>query len=276
MNPFKNPHIWLWVAAAIVMVNGFFPSLWIFFTSIKPEAELTRIPITYWPEDPTLQNYLQAFREQPLARYFLNSAIVAVASTLLCVGVASLAAYALARLRVPRRNLILSLLVGVSMFPVASLMVPLYQTFVELGLRNNYLALILPHAALSLPVATLTLVSFFAGIPKDLESAAMVDGSTRLGALWHVVVPLSAPGVFTAAILAFVNSWDEFLLASTLLPAKAMRTLPVGIQLYQGEYVFPWPLISAALVVALVPLALVIALFQERVVGGLTQGGVKG
>lgn len=276
MNPFKNPRIWLWIAAAIVMVNGFFPSLWIFFTSIKSEAELTRIPITYWPESPTLQNYLQAFREQPLARYFLNSVIVAVASTLLCVGVASLAAYALARLRVPRRNLILSLLVGVSMFPVASLMVPLYQIFVELGLRNNYLALILPHAALSLPVATLTLVSFFAGIPKDLESAAMVDGSTRLGALWHVVVPLSAPGVFTAAILAFVNSWDEFLLASTLLPAKAMRTLPVGIQLYQGEYVFPWPLISAALVVALVPLALVIALFQERVVGGLTQGGLKG
>lgn len=272
----NNPRIWLWFAAAIVVLNGFFPALWIFMTSIKGEAELTRIPITYWPENPTLQNYVQAFREQPLARYFLNSLVVASLSTVLCVGVASLAAYALARLHVPRRNLILSLLVGVSMFPVASLMVPLYQIFVELGLRNTYLALILPHAALSLPVATLTLVSFFAGIPRDLESAAMVDGSTRLGALWHVVVPLAAPGVFTAAILAFVNSWDEFLLASTLLPAKAMRTLPVGIQLYQGEYVFPWPLISAALVVALVPVALVIAVFQERVVGGLTQGGVKG
>lgn len=276
MNPFKNPRLWLWIAAILVLANGFFPSLWIFFTSVKTEGELTRIPITYWPDHPTFQNYLQAFREQPLARYFLNSVFVALSSTALCVFVASLAAYALARLHVPRRNLILSLLVGVSMFPVASLMVPLYQTFNELGLRNNFLALILPHAALSLPVATLTLVSFFAGIPRDLESAAMVDGSTRLGALWRVVVPLAAPGVFTAAILAFVNSWDEFLLAYTLLPAKAMRTLPVGIQLYQGEYSFPWPLISAALVVALVPVALVIALFQERVVGGLTQGGVKG
>jgi multiple sugar transport system permease protein len=276
MNPFKNPRLWIWIAAAIVLVNGFFPSLWIFFTSIKLEGELTRIPITYWPENPTLRNYVQAFQEQPLGRYFLNSVIVAIGSTLLCVGVGSLAAYALARLHLPHRNLILSILVGVSMFPVASLMVPLYQTFNELGLRNNFLALILPHAALSLPVATLTLVSFFASIPRDLESAAMVDGSSRLGALWRVVVPLAAPGVFTAAILAFVNSWDEFLLASTLLPAKAMRTLPVGIQLYQGEYSFPWPLISAALVVALVPVALVIAIFQERVVGGLTQGGVKG
>lgn len=276
MNPFKNPRLWIWVAAGIVVMNGFFPAVWIFFTSLKLEGELTRIPITYWPENPTFQNYLQAFREQPLARYFLNSVIVAVGSTVLCVGVAALAAYALARLHVPKRNLILSLLVGVSMFPVASLMVPLYQTFNELGLRNNYLALILPHAALSLPVATLTLVGFFAGIPRDLESAAMVDGSSRLGALWRVVVPLAAPGVFTAAILAFVNSWDEFLLASTLLPSRLMRTLPVGIQLYQGEYSFPWPLISAALVVALVPVALVIAIFQERVVGGLTQGGVKG
>lgn len=272
----KIPRIWLWLAALVVVVNGFFPSLWIFFTSIKTEGELSRIPITYWPDAPTLQNYFQAFREQPLGRYFLNSAIVALGATVLCVGVGSLAAYALARLNLPRRGLLLSLLVGVSMFPVASLMVPLFQTFNELGLRNNYLALILPHAALSLPVATLTLVSFFSGIPKDLESAAMVDGCSRLGALWRVVVPLAAPGVFTAAILAFVNSWDEFLLAATLLPTRDMRTLPVGIQFYQGEYSFPWPLISAALVVALVPVALVIALFQERVVSGLTQGGVKG
>jgi len=276
MNLLRSPRVWLWIAAAIVMVNGFFPAVWILFTSLKSEGELTRLPITYWPAQATLQNYLQAFNEQPLARYFFNSVVVGVFSTLLCVGVASLAAYALARLHLPQRGLILSLLVGVSMFPVASLMVPLYQTFNELGLRNNYLALILPYSALSLPVATLTLVSFFSGIPRDLESAAMIDGSTRIGALWRVVMPLAAPGVFTAAILAFVNSWDEFLLASTLLPAKVMRTLPVGIQLYQGEYSFPWPLISAALVVALVPVALIIALFQERVVGGLTQGGVKG
>ncbi|MBI5811875.1 MAG: carbohydrate ABC transporter permease [Meiothermus silvanus] len=276
MNPFKNPRLWVWVAAALVVFNGFFPAVWIFLTSLKTEGELTRIPITYWPANPTLHNYFRAFSEQPLGRYFLNSVIVAVSATALCIFVASLAAYALARLHVPRRGLILSLLVGVSMFPTVTLLIPLFETFLALGLRNTYVALILPHSALSLPVATLTLISFFQGIPKDLESAAMVDGCTRLGALWRVVVPLSAPGVFTASILAFVNSWDEFLLALTLMPSQAMRTLPVGITFYQGEYVFPWPLISAALVVALVPVAVIIALFQERVVGGLTQGGVKG
>ncbi|WP_027882689.1 carbohydrate ABC transporter permease [Meiothermus rufus] len=272
----STPRIWLWLAAAIVMVNGFFPAVWILLTSFKTEGELTQIPITWWPENPTLQNYIQAFTGAPIGRYFINSLIVAVGATLLCVFVSALAAYALARLRIPYKTLIFSLLVGVSMFPTVTLLLPLFEMVLALGLRNNYIALILPHAALSIPVATLVLVSFFQGIPRDLESAAMVDGCTRLGALWRVVVPLSAPGVFTASILAFVNSWDEFLLALTLMPSQAMRTLPVGIQFLQGEYTFPWPLISAALVIALVPVALVIAIFQERVVGGLTQGGVKG
>lgn len=271
-----NPRIWLWIAAGIVVINGFFPAVWILLTSFKTEGELTRIPITWLPDNPTFQNYVQALTNAPIGRYFLNSLIVAVGATLLCVFVSALAAYALARLHIPNKTLIFSLLVGVSMFPTVTLLLPLFEMVLGLGLRNNYIALILPHAALSIPVATLVLVSFFQGIPKDLESAAMVDGCSRLGALWRIVVPLSAPGVFTASILAFVNSWDEFLLSLTLLPSQAMRTLPVGIQFLQGEYSFPWPLISAALIIALVPVALVIAIFQERVVGGLTQGGVKG
>ncbi|MCS7058990.1 MAG: carbohydrate ABC transporter permease [Meiothermus sp.] len=271
-----SARFWLWAAAAVVVVNGFFPMVWILLTSFKPESELTRIPITWWPENFTLQNYVQALTGAPIGRYFLNSLIVAAGATVLCVFVSALAAYALARLRIPHKTLIFSLLVGVSMFPTVTLLLPLFEMVLALGLRNTYIALILPHAALSIPVATLVLVSFFQGIPKDLEAAAMVDGCTRIGALWRVVVPLSAPGVFTASILAFVNSWDEFLLALTLMPSQAMRTLPVGIQFLQGEYTFPWPLISAALVIALVPVALVIAVFQERVVGGLTQGGVKG
>ena len=134
----------------------------------------------------------------------------------------------------------------------------------------------IPYIVLNLPVCTLILVSFFQSIPRDLENAAMIDGCTRFGTLWRVVLPLSAPGVFTAGILAFVNAWDEFLLALSLNSSAAMRTLPVGITLYQGEFTFPWPIIAAALVVAIVPVAIVIAIFQERVVGGLTAGGLKG
>lgn len=265
-----------WLAAGIVVINGFFPAVWILFTSLKTETELVRKPITWWPESATAANYLQAFTQQPLLKYLGNSAIVALGSTVMSLVVAALAAYAIARLNLRRRQLILTCIVASSMFPLVTLLVPIFETMRALGLLNTYTALILPYTVLNLPVCTLVLVGFFQSIPKDLENAAMIDGCTRLGALARVVVPLAAPGVFTAGILAFVNAWDEFLLALSLNSNAAMRTAPVGITLYQGEFTFPWPVISAALVVAIVPVAVLIALFQERVVGGLTQGGLKG
>jgi multiple sugar transport system permease protein len=276
MTNLPGRHRMVWLAALIVAANGFFPALWILLTSFKTESELMRIPITIWPAAPTLDNYVRVFVDQPILTFLWNSFAVATLSTILCVTVSACAAYALVRLRVPAPNLILSVLLAVAMFPLISLMVPLFQTMRALNLLNTWPALILPYAVLSMPVCTLVLISFFQDIPKDLENAAMIDGCTRLGSLWHVVIPLTAPGVFTAGILAFVNAWDEFLLALTLSPRVASRTLPVGITLYQGEFSFPWPIISAALVVAIVPISILIAVFQDRVVGGLTQGAVKG
>jgi multiple sugar transport system permease protein len=265
-----------WIAAAVVVLNGFFPALWILLTSLKSEVELVKKPITYWPDNATLQNYVQAFTDQPLLKYLGNSFVVALLATAASLTVASFAAYAIARLNLKRRQLILTCIVASSMFPLVTLLVPIFETMRALNLLNTYTALVLPYIVLNLPVCTLVLVSFFQSIPKDLENAAMIDGCTRLGALWRVVVPLAAPGVFTAGILAFVNAWDEFLLALSLNSSAAMRTAPVGITLYQGEFTFPWPIISAALIVTIVPVAVLIALFQERVVGGLTQGGLKG
>jgi multiple sugar transport system permease protein len=264
------------LAAAIVVINGFFPAVWILLTSLKTEAELVSKPITYWPRDATLANYVQAFTDQPLLRYLGNSALVATLATISSLVVAAFAAYAIARLNLRHRQLILTAIVASSMFPLVTLLVPIFETMRSLGLLNTYTALVLPYTVLNLPVCTLVLVSFFQSIPRDLENAAMIDGCTRMGALVRVVVPLAAPGVFTAGILAFVNAWDEFLLALSLNASASMRTLPVGITLYQGEFTFPWPIISAALIVAIVPIAVLIAVFQERVVGGLTQGGLKG
>lgn len=263
-------------AALWIVFNGVFPVLWILFTSLKPEAELVQKPITWWPHNPTFAHYQHAFTEQPLLHYLGNSLIVASLSTVLSLGVATGAAYAIARLNLRYRQWILTAIVASSMFPLIALLVPIFEIMRSLGLLNTYTALVLPYTVLNLPVCTLVLVSFFQSIPRDLENAAMIDGCSRLGALWHVVLPLAAPGVFTAGILAFVNAWDEFLLALSLNASAAMRTAPVGIAMYQGEYTFPWPLISAALIVTIIPVALLIALFQERVIGGLTQGGLKG
>jgi len=276
MTPRFSPRLLLRLAAASVMLNGLFPVIWIALTSLKTETELTRQPITWWPHLLTWENYHRVATEQPLLTFVTNSLVVAILSTILSLVVASFAAYALARLEIRGRRLILGVIVCSSMFPLVTLLVPLFETMRTLGLLNTYTALVLPYTVLNLPVCTLVLVSFFESIPRNLENAAMIDGASRLGALWHVVLPLSAPGVFTAGILAFVNAWDEFLLALSLNAAQSMRTLPVGITLYQGEYTFPWPVISAALMIAIVPVILLVVAFQDRIVAGLTAGGVKG
>jgi len=274
-DTFLSRHL-RWFAAGVLLVNGLFPALWLLLTSLKTDNELQQTPITWLPHAPTIANYLRAFSQQPLLIFLFNSIAVALLSTVLTLFVSVLAAYALARLNLRGRDWISGSIIAVSTFPLVTLLVPLFETMRFLHLLNTYAALVLPYTVLSLPVCVLVLTSFFQDIPADLENAAMVDGYTRMGALVRVLLPLAAPGVFTAGILAFVNSWDEFLLALSFNSDPMLRTLPVGITLYQGEFAFPWPTISAALVVGLVPVVILMVLFQERVVSGLTAGGLKG
>lgn len=296
-------YVFVRLGLVLMILNGLFPAAWLVLTSFKTENELTRIPITYLPQHPILHNYVDVFTQNPFARFLLNSAVVSIVATLICVLFASLAGYALARLRIRGRRPLLTVIVMTSMFPALVMLVPLYRLFVGVevpglsqamaylhamgwgflpttvmtpNLLNTYWALIIPYVALSLPITTLILTSFFQLIPEDLESAATVDGASRLGALVRIVAPLSAPGIVTAGIIAFVNSWNEFLLALTFNTAATMRTVPVGITLYQGEFAFPWAVISAAVTLGIVPLVLLILFFQQRIISGLTAGGVKG
>src|SRR5437667_4259929 len=167
-DSFFTPRRLRWIAAAVVVVNGFFPALWILLTSFKPQLELVKKPITYLPHDFTLQNYVQVFKEQPLATYLLNSLVVATLSTILTLIVSACAAYAIARLRLKYRDLILSAIIASSTFPLVTLLVPIFETMRAIELLNTYPALILPYIVLSLPVCTLVLVSFSQRIPKAL------------------------------------------------------------------------------------------------------------
>ena len=276
LSPHFSARLFLWLIVALVLVNGLFPVLWIFFTSLKTEVELAATPITWLPEQASLANYQQAFSEQPLLLFLGNSVAIALLSALLALVISIGAAYAFARLALPKAGWLLVGLIALAMCPPATLQVPLFEMMRALGLLNTWLALILPNAVLSLPVCILVLVAFFKSLPESLEQAAMLDGCTRVGALWRIVLPLSLPGVITAGTLAFVNAWDEFLFALVLNAAPENRTLPVGILFYQGEYTFPWPLISAALIVGILPLVVLIAFSQQRLVGNLTAGGMKG
>jgi multiple sugar transport system permease protein len=264
------------LAGLLVIVNGGFPLMWIALTSLKSENELTRRPITYLPQAPGIDNYVEAFSAQPLGRFLFNSFVVSGLSALLAVAVSALAAYAIARMRFRGKALILGLLVMIATLPMISLVVPLFQIMRGAGLLNTHAALILPNAVFNLPICILVLVSFFQSLPLELEDAATMDGASRMQTLWHVIIPLSAPGVATAAILAFVNAWEEFLLALTLISSQSMRTVSVGLTLYQGEFAFPWPLISAALIISFIPIVILVVVFQEKVVSGLTAGAIKG
>jgi multiple sugar transport system permease protein len=268
-------HLAFYVMAAAFALVAFLPMVWILDTSLKPLSQLTTQPPTYLPWPATLQNYVVAFAQQPFARYYLNSAVVSVAATAACLALAALAGYAIARLRFRWKRVVLIGILSASLFPPITQLLPLYNVMQTLGLLNNYLALIIPYTFHTLPMAIWLLSAYLRDIPRDLEEAAMVDGAGRMRALLRVVLPLSSPGLVTTGVIVFVYDWNEFLFSLTFMTQQDMRTIPVGIALYQGQYSFPWGTISAATVMAVIPLVLLILFFQRRLIAGLTAGAVK-
>jgi len=266
------------LAALVVLalVWSLAPYLWTLFTSFKTERELYQFPVTYIPKNPTIINYVHVFTQNPFGRFLLNSAIVTVLSTVLCLFIASLAAYAFARLRFRGREPLLVGLLVVAMIPLITLIVPLYVLVRNLGMLNTYWGLIAPYVTYSLPVAIFILTAFFREIPHELEEAALIDGCTRMNTLWRIIAPLAAPGLITAGIIVFVYTWNEFLIAMTLTSTADVRTITVGIALYRGEFTFPWGVISAAVALATIPIMTLILLGQRLVIRGLTAGAVKG
>jgi len=270
--------ICLVLGVGVVVFFSLAPFLWQVVTSLKPSNEIFSRPVRYIPSHLDLSAYVKIFSRHPFARQILNSVFIACAGTFLCLFASSLASYALARLRLRGGRGFLLFLLFLSLFPPVVLIVPLYEMVSTFGLMNNYLALIIPYAALNVPFATWVLTSFFRQIPEALEDAAKVDGLSRLGILVRIILPLSAPALATTAILVFIFCWNEFLLALTFMTRATSRTVPVGIAMLSGasQYEIPWDQISAATVLTTLPLVAFVVLFQRRIVEGLTAGAVKG
>jgi trehalose/maltose transport system permease protein len=260
----------------VLCVYSFAPAIWLLLTSLKTTREILHVPIAYLPHPIVFTQYADVFGQAPFLRFIINSVIVSLSSTLLCIAVATLAAYPIARLNIKGKNALLVGFVLISTFPLISMMVPLFQVFRDLHLLNHLITLILPYSIFSLPISILTLTAFFREIPADLEDAARIDGCGRIGALVRVIFPLSAPGVATAAMLAFVNGWNEFTLAFSLISNPDKYTLPVGITLLRGQYTLPWGMMSAGISIAILPLVVLIVVFQKSLISGLTRGAIKG
>ncbi|RIQ27394.1 carbohydrate ABC transporter permease [Jiangella rhizosphaerae] len=270
-----------WAKAAmllVILVWCLFPFLWLVMTSLKLGDRALNSPDLF--QGPFgLDNYRNVF-EQDFHLNLRNSLAIATMTTLICIAVGSLAAYALARLPLKRRLLLLTGVLAVSLFPPVALVPPLYEVWRSIGLLNKWEGLYLPYTAFELPLTIFILTTFYAAIPKELEEAARVDGATPFQAFYKVVFPLAAPGVFAAAIIVFVAAWNEFLLASTFAPRnpEIAQTVPVAIAAFTGQVEFQRPIgtITAACVVVVIPMVLVALAFQRRIVAGLTAGSVKG
>jgi len=263
----------LLIALAVLVSLG--PFLWILVTSLKSPAQIGARPPAWLPEL-DLSFYRAVFGQHDFGRYALNSAIVATATTLVAVLFGALAAYPLARLRMPGRRWLLGLVLGASMFPQIAIVGGVYRLLMRAGLLNTYPGLVLPYTALTLPLAIWILASFFREIPRDLEDAARVDGCGPATTLFKVFLPVAAPAVATAAILVFVYAWNEFFFALLIMTDPARQTLPVGVAQFPGEHEVPWGDLAAAAVVATLPLVALVLILQRRIVSGLTAGAIKG
>ncbi len=261
-----------------VFIYLVFPFYWAVVSSLKSPQALFQTPVTYWPSPPRWQNYLDVFTMQPFGRNLLNSAIVAGATTLIALLFGSFAAYALGRFRFAGKRPLYYAILSVSMFPQISVLGGMYVLIKALGLYNTWWALIFSYMIFTLPFTVWVLTSFVREIPVELEEAAYVDGATPLQTLFRVLLPLMAPGLVTAGLLAFIGAWNEFLFALTFTVDDRARTVPVAIAFFSGasQYELPWAQIMAASVIVTVPLIVLVLVFQQRIIAGLTAGAVKG
>lgn len=261
-----------WVPRLLLAAVCLIPLYWIANVSLSSPSALYKTPLDYVPRPPVLENFRAVFAVNQFPRNIGNSFAVASLTTLLTLVLGSPAAYALSRLRVRRRNAILALFLGIAIFPAIGMVGPLYVGMARLHLINTYPALVLPYTLLTLPLAVWILTHFFSTLPPSLEDAALIDGCTPVQAFVRIILPLSAPGVFTAAILIFIWAWNEFLFALIMTSTPESRTVPVALALFAGLHELPWATIAAATVVSVVPVLLLVALFQRRIVEGLTSG----
>jgi multiple sugar transport system permease protein len=263
-------------ANTVVVVLAMIPVLWIMSLSFKDPATIT--DATFWPKKWTLENYRGIFQTSDFTRALINSIGIAVIATVIAVLLASMAAYAVARLAFPGKGLLIGMSLLIAMFPAISLVTPLFNIERTLGLFDTWPGLIIPYITFGLPLGIYTLSAFFREIPWELEKAAKMDGATPFQAFTKVIAPLAAPGMVTTAILVFIFCWNDFLFAISLTSTNNARTVPAALGFFTGSSAFTAPTgsIAAAAVIITIPIILFVVFFQRRIVAGLTSGAVKG
>ena len=253
-----------------------FPFYWMTVTSFKGEEQMRSLVSMFWPRPLVTENYQQLLAKTDFAAWYGNSVFVAVTSTLVATGVGTIGAYALARLRFLGRGFMASATLITYLVPPSILFIPLYAQMRNLGLANSLAGLIAAYPSFTVPFVTWLLMGYFESIPEELEEAAMIDGATRFGAFYRVVLPLSAPGVLAAGLYAFTQAWNEFLYALVFITDGRLRTLPVGLASFITGDVYGWGYLMSGAVLTTLPVIAAYIYLQKYMVEGLTAGSVKG
>ncbi|MFV2054704.1 carbohydrate ABC transporter permease [Aliiroseovarius sp. YM-037] len=264
------------MAWSIVLMVAF-PLFWMVVTSVKPQSELFRRPPTMLPESWTLEHYWGLLSDTNFLRYFTNSVILSTSTTLVVITIATVGAYSLVRFRYRGRESLAFLVLFTYLLPSVVLILPLYLLLVQLGLSNTILSLVIAYTTFALPYALWLLRSFMEGVPEDLESAALVDGASRLGAFKDVILPQLLPGIISTALFTFILSWNEYLYALVLVNSDSARPLTTGVMnMLISSFNIEWSLLMAASVMMSVPLIIVFAFLQSYLTRGFGAGSVKG
>ncbi|MDQ3732477.1 MAG: carbohydrate ABC transporter permease [Actinomycetota bacterium] len=271
----KGQAFWI-VGAVLIMVYALIPVAWIFSLSFKAGDDITNQ--AFWPSAFSWENYEIVFGSDLFTSALRNSVGISLIATTISVVLAMFAAYAVARLEFPGKRLLLGVALAITVFPIIAIATPLFNLWRTVGLYDTWIGLIIPYLSFSLPLSVYVLSAFFREIPWEMEQAAQVDGATAWQAFRKVIVPLAAPGVFTAAILTFFAIWNDFIFGITLTSSEAARPVPAALAFFSGASQFSQPTapIAAASVVVTVPVIILVLLFQQKIVAGLTNGAVKG
>jgi len=266
-----------YTAVVLIVFVALAPLYWSIATALKSGIELNASPPTLFPHSPSLENFISDLTLSTFTHDLLNSTIIATVTTILALIVGILCAYAIARTKFHGKAFVLGLTLSVTLLPFIAMVGPLFVVFTgPIPVYNTYIALIIPDLVITLPIIVWFMTSFFRDLPPDLEEAARVDGAGRLRALWEIIVPLTAPGVFAAAILTFIAVYNDFIFGLTLTADENAQPITVGVSRFAGEHTIPWGEIAAAAVIVTIPLAILVLILQRRIVSGLTAGAVKG
>lgn len=265
-----------YVILLVMIVIAVFPAIWMISTSIKGPTEMFDNPPEIIPDEPTMANYISVLQNKKMYQAFGNSVIITAAVVVLTLFLSVLAGYGFARFKFKGSGILkVGLLFG-QMIPGVVIIIPLYFLFSKVKMLNTRTSLVIADMALTIPMGVIMLSSFFEGVPRELEEAAKIDGSTGLGALFRVVLPVAKPGMISVAIYTFIHAWEEFLFALNLTTSSKTRTLPIAISMFSGEFAVDWGATMAAAAVVALPVLLIFLLCNRYFVQGMADGAVKG